>query len=303
LLRFSPCRYVIIITPEPKQLLPNLRPHAMQALRARRLILLAGDRGQERYITPETEKVVRRLYNRGVSGAEPADRVRELTVVIHNFFQRSESFNTATVEDRMRTLLRETGYVGSAVQVVRTGAVMEVIAVLEALGHCDPAPAVLPPTTLVEALERFQAKYPKEALVSAAALAQAREFEVKHGSMPNAPGILADLQAVHSIYGRLEDLTGKRIEPRDRAKLLQDAIGQTLASEHATVAENHRRFTIPEWNNRTVECALHLRYNFGYARVYFWFAPFRSDTTAEPIRTVIGHAGEHLLTGGKGDKR
>lgn len=289
-LRFSPCRYIIVIAEDPSELVKAIRAVAGGAIRERRIHVVRGDRGRETFPTREATAAVQRFFNVGGSAPNPADRVRELTVLVHNFFSRNAR---TTVEHRAVNLALKIGYNERAVQAVRTSSIADLHAMLRLLGVCDAADCSTEPKSLVEALERFRGEF-TDARVADRAVESAKAFETTHGALPEASRVLEDLRAVHRTYGRLQDMAGASIHPRERIGVLKRAIGQTLGSEQSGTAANHRRFQLPDFGDHTVECRLHLRYNFHYARIYFWFAPPSKSVEEEPVRTVVCHAGDHL---------
>lgn len=287
-------RYMLVIAADLEEALTAIRARAAVAIGEKRLRVIPGDRSREFFPTAEARQWLRRFYNRARSSGDELDRVQRVAIVFFRFFPAgagSDGGRAAAFQ-----LAQEAGYSGEQIAVHRADSAAQLHQLIGTLGMGDPV-AETEPETFCEALEQFAAEHPEDAVVSARALAGARDWEY-----PDPPTILRDLRAIHRIYGRWHDRNGVLISARDRKRHLEEETGLVLGYEDESTIKRYRTAVFPEMQGRKLTFPLHAKYNHEHTRIYFWFPP--SDARdQERVKTLVAEAGAHLRTGSRNDKR
>lgn len=262
-----------------------------KAVREGRLVVVSGDRKREWFPTAEARGHLRRFRNRARTSGDPIDRTPTLAIVFHKFFPKGRSEGQAQAD--AQDLASEVGFATGDVRIRRAFDARQLRTRLSDLGLSDPI-SVREPETFLEALHMFAREYPDDAAVSKAALDGALAWVY-----PRPAEVLADLCAIHRIYGTWRRADGSTIlDPRDRSAVLRSERGCELAPESLDVQQEYRTAFFDEVDG-TVCFHLHRKYAFNFTRIYFWFARQGSE---DEIRTLVAHAGRHLPDGSENDR-
>lgn len=231
------CRCAIVIAVNTHEALTALREIAHQTMRERRLRVIQGDdkRRNEYFPTRETRAWVQRFHNRFATSERIKGSPPQIAFVFYNYYPilttEANPYSTA------HRLAQDVGFGAVDIRIESARNAAELQEVVRRLGVADPRPADTP-TTLVEALQYFAREYRTDAVVSARALESARDW--RH---PDPDRVLQDLRAVHRIYGRWLDSSGRPIEARDRRQFLSSERGITLHYESEATIRQYRTAT------------------------------------------------------------
>ena len=252
--------------------------------------MIAGDRKREWFPTAEARAQLVRFRNRARTGCA-ADRVPAVAILFHKFFPSGRNENQAATE--ALALAQLSGFDANNVFASRAYDARQLRSRLFDLGFSDPI-STREPESFLDALQMFGKQYESDAVVSQAAFDSAARW-----SYPRPSEVLADICAIHRIYGQWRKKDGTIIlDPRDRKLTLQSERGCELAPENREIHQTHRTLYFSEIE-ATVCFHLHRKYSFNFTRIYFWFARGSSD---DQVRTLIAHAGEHLPDGSDNDR-